>query len=55
MGIRQYEMTIPEPKKNIATTRTFDKSYDDYDYIVERVSTYASECSRKLREQKSCM
>lgn len=53
-GIRQYEMTIPEPKKNIATTRTFNKSYDDYDYIVERVSTYASECSRKLREQKSC-
>ncbi|MDF2931198.1 MAG: Y-family polymerase [Chryseobacterium sp.] len=54
LGERQYEMTISEPKKNIATTRTFDKGNDNYDYVSERVSTYASECARKLREQKSC-
>ncbi|WP_294288534.1 Y-family DNA polymerase [uncultured Chryseobacterium sp.] len=54
LGDRQYEMTISEPKKNIATTRTFDKPRDEYNYIWERVSTYASECARKLREQGSC-
>lgn len=54
LGERQYEMTISEPKKNIATTRTFDKGRAEYDYVWERVSTYASECARKLREQGSC-
>lgn len=54
LGIRQYEMTVSEPKKNIATTRTFDTGYAEYDYAWERVSTYASECARKLREQNSC-
>lgn len=54
LGERQYEMTISEPKKNIATTRTFDKGRAEYDYVLERVSTYASECARKLREQDSC-
>jgi DNA polymerase V len=54
LGIRQYEMTVSEPKKNIATTRTFDTGHAEYDYVWERVSTYASECARKLREQNSC-
>ncbi|MCJ8153262.1 Y-family DNA polymerase [Chryseobacterium sp. SSA4.19] len=54
LGERQYQMTIPEPKKNISTTRTFDKAREDYNYIWERVSTYASECARKMREQGSC-
>ena len=54
LGERQYEMTISEPKKNIATTRTFDKPHSNYEYVSERISTYASECARKLREQKSC-
>lgn len=54
LGDRQYEMTIPEPKKNIATTRTFDRANADYNYVCERISTYASECARKLREQKTC-
>lgn len=54
LGKRQYEMSTSKPKKNIATTRTFDKSYSDYEYVAERVSTYASECARKLRQQNSC-
>ena len=54
LGDPQYEMSIPEPKKNIATTRTFDKGHAEYDYVHERVSTFASECARKLREQNSC-
>ncbi|OBW43475.1 DNA polymerase IV [Chryseobacterium sp. MOF25P] len=54
LGDQQYGLTIQEPKKNIATTRTFDKGNSDPDYVAERVSTFAAECARKLREQNSC-
>ncbi|SHH68537.1 DNA polymerase V [Chryseobacterium oranimense] len=54
LGEPQYQMSIPEPKKNIATTRTFDRGRAEYGYVHERVSTFASECARKLREQRSC-
>lgn len=54
LGEAQYTMSVPEPKKMISTTRTFDKGRAEYDYVHERVSTFASECARKLREQKSC-
>lgn len=54
LGEAQYTMSIPEPKKMISTTRTFDTGHAEYDYVHERVSTFASECARKLREQKSC-
>lgn len=54
LGIKQYDMSFSEPNKQIATTRTFDSSTDDYDFITERIVTFASECSRKLRRQQSC-
>lgn len=54
LGEAQYSMSVPEPKKMISTTRTFDTVHAEYDYVHERVSTFASECARKLREQKSC-
>lgn len=54
LGEAQYTMSIQEPKKNISTTRTFDTGHAEYDYVYERVSTFASECARKLREQNSC-
>ncbi|REC55170.1 SOS mutagenesis and repair protein UmuC [Chryseobacterium piscium] len=54
LGDQQYGLTIQEPKKNIATTRTFDKGHAEHNYVWERVSTYASECARKLRKQNSC-
>ena len=41
-------------KKAIATTRSFDYMYSDYDTIKERVSTFASSCAEKLRKQNSC-
>ncbi|NQW37059.1 MAG: Y-family DNA polymerase [Flavobacteriales bacterium] len=41
------------PKKAIATTRSFDKMYSDYDTLKERVSTFAVSCAEKLRRQKS--
>lgn len=54
LGDPQYTMSVPEPKKNISTTRTFDIGHAEYDYVHERISTFASECARKLREQNSC-
>ena len=40
-------------KKMIATTRSFENTYADLENITERISTFASSCAKKLREQKS--
>ena len=44
---------IVTQKKMIATTRSFDYSYSDIEYIKERVSTFAVSCAEKLRKQGS--
>ena len=44
----------PEAKKNIAITRTFEKSITNLSELKERVSTFATVASEKLRQQKSC-
>jgi len=41
-------------KKSIAVTRSFPKQLTDYDLLRERVSTFASVCAEKLRNQESC-
>ncbi|MES2589282.1 MAG: Y-family DNA polymerase [Bacteroidota bacterium] len=41
-------------KKNIATTRSFEKMISDIQPMKERVSTFAVSCSEKLRKQGSC-
>ncbi|MDI9337831.1 MAG: Y-family DNA polymerase [Alphaproteobacteria bacterium] len=43
-----------QPKKNIATTRSFDKHYTQFNELCERVITFAIACAEKLRLQKSC-
>jgi DNA polymerase V len=43
-----------EDKKSIAITRSFKKKLSNLDDIKERVSTFATVCSEKLRKQKSC-
>ncbi|WP_223032500.1 Y-family DNA polymerase [Hanstruepera marina] len=43
----------PKNKRAIATTRSFDYTYDDINYIKERVSTFATSCAEKLRKQES--
>ena len=43
-----------ENKKSIAITRSFKKKLSNLDDIKERVSTFASVCSEKLRKQNSC-
>ncbi|MFD2529968.1 MULTISPECIES: Y-family DNA polymerase [Polaribacter] len=40
-------------KKMIATTRSFENTYADLENITERISTFASSCAKKLREQNS--
>jgi DNA polymerase V len=42
------------PKKNIATTRSFDRPYTQFQELKERIVTFAVACAAKLRQQKSC-
>ncbi|HOO83029.1 MAG TPA: Y-family DNA polymerase [Prolixibacteraceae bacterium] len=53
-GKPTLEMETAKAKKNIATTRSFEKMYSDIDALKERVVTFAVTCSEKLRKQKSC-
>jgi DNA polymerase V len=40
-------------KKNIATTRSFEKNYTTFEELKERVVTFSVSCAEKLRKQKS--
>jgi DNA polymerase V len=40
-------------KKNIACTRSFDYMTSDYEYLKERVATYAGTVAAKLRKEKT--
>ncbi len=53
-GIPTIELEDVQPKKNIATTRSFDKNYTEFSQLQERVSTFAVSCAEKLRRQHSC-
>ena len=44
----------PSAKKSIAVTRTFEKSVSTFEEMKERVSTFATVASEKLRKQNSC-
>ncbi|RED50659.1 Y-family DNA polymerase [Seonamhaeicola aphaedonensis] len=52
-GIPILKLDEIKTKRAIATTRSFDYTYDDLDYIKERISTFASNCAEKLRKQDS--
>lgn len=52
-GIPTLELDEVKTKKNIATTRTFDFNYKEYEKIRERVATFAISCAEKLRKQSS--
>jgi DNA polymerase V len=41
-------------KKNIATTRSFERMYTRFDELKERIVTFAVSCAEKLRAQNSC-
>ena len=52
-GIPTLKLDEIKTKRAIATTRSFDYTYDDLNYIKERISTFASNCAEKLRKQGS--
>jgi len=53
-GIPTLDLDEVQPKKNIATTRTFETNYTNIEQLNERVTTFAVSCAEKLRKQKSC-
>lgn len=53
-GEPTIEIEHIKAKKNIATTRSFERNYSDYEQIRERVTTFAVSCGEKLRKQRSC-
>jgi DNA polymerase V len=53
-GIPTLDLEETQPKKNIATTRSFDKNFTTLEELKERVTTFAVSCAEKLRKQKSC-
>ncbi|GGH36806.1 SOS mutagenesis and repair protein UmuC [Mangrovimonas yunxiaonensis] len=52
-GIASIQLDEVTNKKAIATTRSFDYTYDNLDYIKERIATFAASCAEKLRKQQS--
>jgi DNA polymerase V len=53
-GLPTLSMEKHKPKKNIATTRSFEKMYTTLSELKERVATFSVTCAEKLRKQKSC-
>ena len=54
-GVPCFELsTICKPKKSICTSRTFSKEIKSFNQLVQAVSSYATICSSKLRQQGSC-
>ena len=54
LGIPTLQLEEVQSRKNIATTRTFDGNYADYELVRERVASFAVSCAEKLRKQGSC-
>ncbi|MBS1739954.1 MAG: Y-family DNA polymerase [Bacteroidetes bacterium] len=53
-GIPTLDLEDVQPKKNIATTRSFESNYTQFEQLNERIVTFAGSCAEKLRKQKSC-
>lgn len=52
-GTPVLDFEVASPKKMIATTRSFENMYTDFENLHERVSTFAVSCAEKLRKQAS--
>ena len=52
-GTPTLNLDKTKAKKNITTTRSFERSYNAFKEVSERVSTFAASCSEKLRSQHS--
>ncbi len=53
LGKSMLKLEEVQTQKSIACTRTFEKNYTDFDLIRERIVSFTTTCSRKLREQKT--
>ena len=53
-GKNRLTINPVEQKRNIATTRSFEVNYTEYEMIKERIVTFAVSCAEKLRAQHSC-
>jgi len=53
-GASTLDLDDIQPKKSIATTRTFENHYTKFEEVSERITTFAASCAEKLRRQKSC-
>jgi DNA polymerase V len=52
-GEPTIQMEDIQPKKNIATTRSFERNLTDFADIKERITTFTVSCAEKLRKQQS--
>ncbi len=52
-GRSVFDLEMPQPRKRIATTRTFEHNITDFEEIRERIVTFASVTASKLRKQGS--
>jgi len=52
-GISKLALESHINKRAIATTRSFDSTYDNIEYLKERISTFAMSCAEKLRAQNA--
>jgi DNA polymerase V len=52
-GLSQIKLDEVKTKRAIATTRSFEYTFSDLDNIKERISTFATSCAEKLRQQDS--
>jgi DNA polymerase V len=53
-GIVTLDLEKVKPRKNIATTRSFERNLVHFSDIQERVTTFAVACAEKLRRQNDC-
>jgi DNA polymerase V len=53
-GIPTLDLEEIAPKKNMATTRSFETMYTELSDLSERISTFAVTCAEKLRKQQAC-
>lgn len=53
-GLQTLDLEEAQAKKNIATTRSFETNYTEFEQLRERISTFAVTCAEKLRKQNSC-
>ena len=52
-GIPSIDMETEEKKQSISTTRTFDRDYDNFEDVKERLVAFTTLSAEKLRNQNS--